>query len=56
MNNVYHEFALLLMLSAVVGAVAVRLRQPLLVAYVPPYWPDRRAPHSDSSTCLRKMR
>ena len=34
MNSTYHEFALLLMLSAVVGAIAVRLRQPLLVAYI----------------------
>lgn len=34
MNSVYHEFALLLMLSAVVGAMAVRLRQPLLMAYI----------------------
>ena len=31
---IYHEFALLLMVSALVGAVAVRLRQPLLVAYI----------------------
>ncbi|MDD2882483.1 MAG: cation:proton antiporter [Rhodoferax sp.] len=30
----YQEFALLLMLSAVVGAIAVRLRQPLLMAYI----------------------
>lgn len=34
MNDTYHEFALLLMLSAVVGAIAVRLRQPLLMAYI----------------------
>ena len=34
MNSAYQEFALLLMLSAVVGAIAVRLRQPLLVAYI----------------------
>jgi Kef-type K+ transport system membrane component KefB len=34
MNSIYHEFALLLMLSAVVGAIAVRLRQPLLMAYI----------------------
>jgi Kef-type K+ transport system membrane component KefB len=34
MNSVYHEFALLLLLSAVVGAIAVRLRQPLLMAYI----------------------
>jgi len=34
MNSVYHEFALLLLLSAVVGAIAVRLRQPLLIAYI----------------------
>ena len=34
MDSIYHEFALLLMVSAVVGAIAVRLRQPLLVAYI----------------------
>ena len=34
MNSAYQEFALLLALSAVVGAVAVRLRQPLLMAYI----------------------
>ena len=34
MNSIYHEFALLLMLSAVVGAIAVRMRQPLLMAYI----------------------
>jgi len=34
MDSIYHEFALLLMVSALVGAVAVRLRQPLLVAYI----------------------
>jgi Kef-type K+ transport system membrane component KefB len=34
MNSIYHEFALLLMVSTLVGAVAVRLRQPLLVAYI----------------------
>lgn len=34
MNSIYHEFALLLLLSAVVGAIAVRLRQPLLMAYI----------------------
>lgn len=34
MNGLYQEFALLLLVSAVVGAVAVRLRQPLLVAYI----------------------
>jgi Kef-type K+ transport system membrane component KefB len=34
MNSIYREFALLLMVSALVGAVAVRLRQPLLVAYI----------------------
>jgi len=34
MNSPYHEFALLLTLSAVVGAIAVRLRQPLLMAYI----------------------
>lgn len=30
----YGEFALLLMISAVVGAVSVRLRQPVLIAYI----------------------
>jgi Kef-type K+ transport system membrane component KefB len=34
MESIYHEFALLLMVSALVGAIAVRLRQPLLVAYI----------------------
>ncbi|MDP3220044.1 MAG: hypothetical protein Q8S73_38445 [Deltaproteobacteria bacterium] len=36
MDSIYHEFALLLlMVSAVIGAIAVRLRQPLLlVAYI----------------------
>ncbi|MBE0473436.1 cation:proton antiporter [Rhodoferax sp.] len=34
MNSPYHEFALLLALSALVGAIAVRLRQPLLMAYI----------------------
>ena len=30
----YSEFALLLIISAVAGAVAVRLRQPVLIAYI----------------------
>jgi len=30
----YAEFALLLIISAVAGAVAVRLRQPVLIAYI----------------------
>ncbi|MCM2331522.1 MAG: cation:proton antiporter, partial [Pseudomonas sagittaria] len=30
----YAEFALLLIVSAVVGAIAVRLRQPVLIAYI----------------------
>lgn len=34
MDSIYQEFALLLMVSAVIGAIAVRLRQPLLVAYI----------------------
>jgi Kef-type K+ transport system membrane component KefB len=34
MNSTYQEFALLLTLSALVGAIAVRLRQPLLMAYI----------------------
>lgn len=32
--NVYYEFAALLFASAVVGAIAVRLRQPLIVAFI----------------------
>lgn len=34
MDSIYHEFALLLMVSAAIGAVAVRLHQPLLVAWL----------------------
>ncbi|NDP47332.1 MAG: cation:proton antiporter [Sulfuriferula multivorans] len=34
MDNIYQEFALLLAVSAFVGALAVRLRQPLLVGYI----------------------
>ncbi len=34
MYNVYHQFALMLAIAAVVGAFALRLRQPLLVAYI----------------------
>jgi Kef-type K+ transport system membrane component KefB len=34
MDSVSREFALLPMVSAVVGAVAVCLRQPLLMAYI----------------------
>jgi Kef-type K+ transport system membrane component KefB len=34
MDSIYREFALLLTVSAVIGAFAVRLRQPLLVAYI----------------------
>lgn len=32
MGNVYYEFATLLSLAALVGVIAVRLRQPLIVA------------------------
>ena len=32
--SVYHEFALLLLLSALAGAAAVRLKQPLIVAFI----------------------
>ena len=34
MDSIYQEFALLLAVSAIVGALAVRLRQPLLVGYI----------------------
>ncbi len=34
MQTVYHQFALLLAVAAIVGAIALRLRQPLLVAYI----------------------
>lgn len=34
MENAYYEFAALLAISAGLGAVAVRLRQPLLLAYI----------------------
>ena len=34
MDSPYQEFALLLAVSALIGAIAVRLRQPLLVAYI----------------------
>jgi len=33
-GNVYYEFAALLFTSAVIGAIAVRLRQPLIVAFI----------------------
>ena len=33
-DNVYYEFAALLFASAVIGAIAVRLRQPLIVAFI----------------------
>ena len=32
MQGVYHQFALLLAVAAAVGIIALRLRQPLLVA------------------------
>lgn len=34
MNNVYYEFALLLLAATAVGAIALRLRQPLIVAFI----------------------
>ena len=34
MHDVFSEFALLLVISAVAGALAVRLRQPVLIAYI----------------------
>lgn len=34
LTNVYYEFALLLLVSAMVGMVALRLRQPLIVAFI----------------------
>lgn len=34
MEHLYYEFAALLFASAVVGAIAVRLRQPLIVAFI----------------------
>src|SRR5512143_518280 len=34
MQNSFSEFALILLISAMAGAVAVRLRQPLLIAYI----------------------
>ena len=34
MGNVYYEFTALLLISALVGAIAVRLRQPLIVAFI----------------------
>lgn len=34
MHSVFSEFALLLFLAAVAGAIALRLRQPVLIAYI----------------------
>lgn len=34
MDSVYYEFAALLALSAIVGTLAIRLRQPLIVAFI----------------------
>lgn len=34
MGNIYYEFTALLLISALVGAIAVRLRQPLIVAFI----------------------
>ncbi|HVL76968.1 MAG TPA: cation:proton antiporter family protein [Noviherbaspirillum sp.] len=34
MTNVYYQFALLLLAATVVGALALRLRQPLIVAFI----------------------
>ncbi|TNF32966.1 MAG: sodium:proton exchanger [Gammaproteobacteria bacterium] len=34
MDNVYYEFTALLALSAVIGTFAIRLRQPLIVAFI----------------------
>ncbi|MDP2794531.1 MAG: cation:proton antiporter [Sulfurisoma sp.] len=34
MNNVFFEFAGLLLISALAGAIAVRLRQPLIIAFI----------------------
>ncbi|MBA3032996.1 MAG: cation:proton antiporter [Gammaproteobacteria bacterium] len=34
MHNVFSEFALLLLISAAAGAIAIRLRQPVLIAYI----------------------
>jgi Kef-type K+ transport system membrane component KefB len=34
MTNVYYEFALLLLAATAVGAIALRLRQPLIVAFI----------------------
>ncbi len=34
MHDAFSEFALLLLISAVAGAIAVRLRQPVLIAYI----------------------
>jgi Kef-type K+ transport system membrane component KefB len=34
MSNVYYEFTALLLISAIIGAFAVRLRQPLIVAFI----------------------
>jgi Kef-type K+ transport system membrane component KefB len=34
MHDAFSEFALILLISAVAGAIAVRLRQPVLIAYI----------------------
>jgi Kef-type K+ transport system membrane component KefB len=34
MHEVFSEFALLLLISAAAGAVSMRLRQPVLIAYI----------------------
>ncbi len=34
MHDVFSEFALLLLISAITGALAIRLRQPVLIAYI----------------------
>lgn len=34
MDSAYQEFAGLLALSALIGAIALRLRQPLIVAFI----------------------
>ncbi len=33
-SSVFHELAAILMLTAVIGVVALKLRQPLIIGYI----------------------
>ena len=51
-DNVFSEIAAVLLTAALIGAVAVKLRQPLIVSFIAPFF-EKTVVQIDSGTLIR---